>query len=167
MSGLSVKSSSDLRLSIPKGMGHIGHEMPPRLWSKLRLREGIKNVIKNVTHHPVLQESSSYWRQLLTYSTCWNGFRDPDEALCASRETDRTGPQITGYIQEKFYKLRFLHLPILRKALKLLTKISVPRNNRNLLPQRVLGCSVPPCQTHIYTGLPREFQRVANSSQSF
>ena len=37
----------------------------------------------------------------------------------------------------------FLHLPILRKALKQVTKVSVLRDQRNLLQNYVLGCLYP------------------------
>ena len=38
-------------------MGHTDNEMPPKSWSKLRLK-GRDYKMKNMTHHPALQESS-------------------------------------------------------------------------------------------------------------
>ena len=60
-------------------------------------------------------ERNSGWRSGVMHSVLWEN--------CQDRPSD-------SYVSEMFYKPGFLllRLPILRKALKLLTKISVPRD---------------------------------------
>ena len=54
-----------------------------------------------------------------------SGLRPGGGTLC-SGESGKNGPQIIRYFQKKkYYEPRFLHLPILRKALKSLTETSV------------------------------------------
>ena len=58
-----MKSSLDLGMSIPSVVRQIGHEMPPKLWSKLRPK-GKDYKVKNVAHHPV------YKSQVLSHCSC-------------------------------------------------------------------------------------------------
>ena len=64
LSGLAMKFSPDLGMSIPNIVRQTGHEMPPNLWLKLRPKEKDCEV-KNVAHHPV------YKNQVISLCSCW------------------------------------------------------------------------------------------------
>ena len=65
-------------------------------------------------------------------------------SLCSGK-TGRTGLQIVRYFQKKLsYEPGFLHLPILRKALKPWTKISAPRDYQQPSTKRCAWLHRPP-----------------------
>ena len=68
MSGLSVKSPSDLGMSIPSTLGQIGEKCLLNLGSTYDL-EGGSGKTKNIACHPVLQGSSHLLLHSLTYRT--------------------------------------------------------------------------------------------------
>lgn len=76
--------------------------------------------MKNVAHHPILQESSRWLLQLFLKGIQGD---NQDEAVCA---LGKQAEQALRYIERKFYEPCFLRLPILRKAIKSLTKMPVP-----------------------------------------
>ena len=75
------------------------------------------------------------------------------DTLCSGK-TGRMGPQVVRYFQEKIYEPRFLHLLILRKTLKSLTEIPVPRDQQQPSTKMCSWWHVPLCQNHIYTDSP-------------
>lgn len=52
--------------------------------------------------------------------------KDQDEAFCAGGKLTELALRYVNIFRRKFDESSFLRLPILRKALKLLTKLSVP-----------------------------------------
>ena len=58
-----MKSSPDLGMSIPNVVRQTGHEMPPKLWSKLRPK-GKACKVKDVALHPV------YKNQVISHCSC-------------------------------------------------------------------------------------------------
>ena len=74
-----------------------------------------------------------------------------DEALCA---LGKQVEQALRYIGRKFYEPHFLHLPILRKAIKSLTKMAVPHASQQPSTKVCAGLHVPLFPNHIYADLP-------------
>ena len=89
----------------------------------------------------------------LTFNTPWKNLRveTGNEALCSGR----MGLQIDIF-RRKFYEPNFLHISIFRKALKSLTKISIPKPN--FLPRCRLGYTYHFSKNHMYTDFPTSLE---------
>lgn len=117
---------------------------------------GARCQLRNVTQHPL-----SHWPpQPLTSNTrqrvlVRNEGGGQERGPLHSGKTGRTGlPTDIFRIfikKKKFCEPGFLHVPILRKARKPLTKRSFPRDQQQ--PSPVLGCMSPFLQGHSYAGL--------------
>ena len=83
--------------------------------------------IKNVAHHPILQKSSfiSHCRSWLQHTPKGIQGEDQDGTLCDLRKLAKLA---LTFFQEKKSFIKSWHLPILRKALNPLSKMSVPQD---------------------------------------
>ena len=119
MSGLPMKSSPDLGMSIPSTMGWNGHKMPPPNYGQI------------YDHGPALWTGDWHLPSASTWIESWNdaaaypqhsqkGVQGGDQewgTLCSGKKM--TGQAFRQIFSGKdFYEPKFLNLPISRKTLK-------------------------------------------------
>ena len=102
-----------------------------------------------------------YKNQVISHYSSWstthperNSGQKSGWGTQCSRKTGQMSPQkVRNIAGEIFYEPGFLHLPLLRKALKSLTEIHAPRDQQRPSTETYAWMHVSLCQNHIYTDL--------------
>ena len=120
-----MKLPPDLGMSIPSTVRQIGHEMP------LKTRWTLRSKRKELYNKECCPSSSSTRiKSLATEGADHNTLRKEFKVKIRMRHPvhwkNWQNWFSDSYFQEKMLLMKFLHLPMFRKALKSLTKMSVP-----------------------------------------